>query len=363
MNLRRIIAFASVGLAWSAGAQGSNLSPVVIWEAEGSVSAAVGHRDNVLRSSIATESSAFFQSSVDASLIRYSDSGSLFMFYIFGEDTRYVDAPSVDYEQFISATVQLIEPVGDRNETGLEANYLYQHQILDASVTEVDVNRVLVLGHSAYLRPYWMHRMGKWEAQVEASVLRQVFEHTLDDYWEAEAEARLTRNYGNRSEVSVGYVPMWRLYDTREQYDSGGSSVPGTELTYLQNEVDGEWRHYWDQDRHWRTTSRVSFMASRDNGSGYFDYDRLYFREQVWWSKGNWEIKAAARFGWYYYREQLIDNEHRYRSYATLDYSITRWLGDHWKLFTAGEHEWNMSNDPFDEYRSWMVNCGAGYEF
>jgi hypothetical protein len=349
--------------AGAALAQETNRPLVVVWESEVLVSEAMGYRNNVLRSSFASENSAFLMTSFDASLMRLSESGSLVMFYLFGEDTRYLDAPSVNYEQFLSGTLQLIQPVGDRNETGLEANYLYQHQIFDASADEVNRERVLVLGHSAYLRPHWKLAMDHWEVQAEGALARQEFEQTLDDYWETEAEVRLTRNYGHRSEVSVGYLPLYRRYDTRLQFGADGFVLPGTELNYWQHEIDGEWRHYWDEARTWRSVTKMSFMANRDNGSGYFDYDRVYLREQLRWKNAHWEVKGSARMGWYYYRKQRVDEDHRYRSYATVDFRVERRFGEDWVLFGAGEHEWNVSNNPLDEYRSWMVDLGLGYEF
>lgn len=357
-----ISAFLCLG-ALVAMAQSVDMSPIVIWSAGTFVSESLGYRENVLRSSTGSESSAFLQSSVDASLIRFSDSGSLFMLYVFGEDTRYFDAPSVNYEQLFSGTAKLSLPVGARNETGLEANYLYQHLVFDASVDEVNLERILVRGHSAYLRPYWKHVAGLWEAQMEGAVARQEFEHTLDDYWEGEGEARLTRNYGVKSKVSVGYAPLCRRYDTRQQFDDNGSAVPGTELTYLQNEADGEWQHYWDAARSWRSMTKLGFMANRDNGSGYFDYDHFFFREQIRWKEGPWVVEGSVRLGWYRYKKQRIDGELLYRSYTLADFRCERWFGEEWNLFCAGEHEWNQSNDPLDECRSWMVKFGVGYEF
>ena len=348
----------------SEAAETTNLAPVVIWETSAQISTAIGYRNNVLRSSIKNENSAFFLTAAEASLIRFSDSGALFMLYIFGDDTRYFDAPSVNYEQLFSGTAHLSKPVGVRDEVGVAANYVYQHQILDASATELDLRRILVLGHSAALRPHWKRLLdGGWETKVEGAVRRQIFEHELDDYWESDGRVSLTRNYGNRSEISVAYLPLLRFYDTRNQYDSSGNRVPDSDLVYWQNEVGSEWRHGWNADRSWRTTSRVSYMVNRDNGSGYFDYDRLLFRQQVRWKKENWDIKATGRFGWYLYKEQTFINEPRNRSYAILSFRIERWLGAHWKGYVASEYEWSMSNDPLDDYQSWMANSGVSYEF
>lgn len=351
-------------LAQCVAAASTNLSPFAVWDVSARVTAGLGYRDNVLRSSLATENSGFFLSTADATFIRLSESGSYLAFYLLGEDTRYFDAPSVDYEQFFSGTAQFTTPAGARNELGVEASYLYQHQILDVSETEASLRRVLVDGHSITLHPHWKHTLGPdWAILLEGMGFRQIYESELDDYWDASGRLGLIRTYGNRSEVAVGYQALLRLFDTREQFDEFGVIVPDTSLYYWQHEVGGRWRHHWDEARHWRTTSKLSYMFSRDNGSGYFDYDRLLFSEQLRWSAGNWEIKAGARFGWYFYRVQQIGGDDRERAYVVLDARVERRLGKHWLIYAAAEREWDTSNDPLDEYDDWMAGGGMGMEF
>lgn len=364
-QLRRIFSLLCMGLAFHqpASAETTNETNLAVWDVTGQALVAIGYRDNVLRSSVAIENSGFIQSSLDASLMRLSTSGSLFMFYLLGEDTRYFDAPSVNYEQFFSGTAHYSVPIGSRNEAGLEANYLYQHQILDVSETEVFLRRVLVLGHGAGVRPHWKHSFNEtWDVQLEGAAFRQIYETELDDYWEADGKLNLTYNYGNRSEASISYQLLHRFYDTREQFDESGMAVANTSLDYRQNEVSGQWRHNWDAARHWRTTSRVGYMLNRDNGSGYFDYERLLLRQQIRWGNSLWNIKANARFGWYLYKLQEFENDRLERSYVSLDLRVERRLGEHWMLHAVVEREWNMSNDPLDEYRGWMASFGVGFE-
>ena len=362
-NVRLIVG--AVGL-WSlaASAQEAALLPLVEWAADAEVSTAIGYRNNVLRSSIADENSSFVLTTFDASLMRMNSSGAFLMAYIFGEDTRYFDAPTVNYEQFLSGAVHGALPVGSNDELNLILNYLYQHQIIDASETEVNQRRVLVLGHSAAVRSGWEHRFSsQWETRIQAGGLRQIYEQELDDFSEADVMLRLVRKYGHRSELRVGLQTLQRFYDTREQYDEQGFVVQGTDLVYLQNELSAESLHYWDAARHWRSVSRFSCMLNRDNGSGYFDYDRYLFREQLRWDNGKWTAKGTARIGWYFYKMQVVLNEKRERSYAALDFRIERRIGTHWKIHMAAEKEWNVSNAPLDDYESWMVNAGVGLIF
>ena len=345
-------------------ASSSNQPPIAVWDASMRVTTGAGYRDNVLRSSVATEQSGFFVASADATLIRLSESGAYFTLFVLGEDTRYFDAPSVDYEQLFSGTAQFATPVGGFNELGAEANYLYQYQILDVSETEATLRRVLAEGHGMTLHPHWKHTLsGGWAVQLEGLALRQLYEGELDDYWDGSARLSLVHSYGRKSELSLGYQSLLRFFDTREQFDDFGIIVPDTSLYYWQHEIGGRWRHHWDAARHWRTTGKLSYMFNRDNGSGYFDYDRLLLSQQLRWAKGDWDIKANARFGWYFYKTQQVGGEHRERSYAVVDLRVERRLGKHWLLYATAEREWNASNDPLDEYNDWMAGGGIGVEF
>lgn len=199
--------------------------------------------------------------------------------------------------------------------------------------------------------------------QLQGTAFRQFYADALDDFSEAAGRLSLIRSYARRSEVSVSYQSRHRFYDTREQFDSFGVIVPDTHLIYWQNELAAQWRHYWDAARHWRTLTRASYMWSRDNGSGYFDYDRVLLSQQLRWADRGWEVVANARFGWYFYKAQRIGDERRERSYVAADVRVERRLLKHWLLYVAAEHEWNNSNDPLDEYRDWVASGGVCFEF
>lgn len=354
MFLTVIIPFNSVAATNSA----------VEWDTTARVTTGFGYHDNVLRTSIAPENSAFFNTAADVSFLRLADSGAHFTLFVLGDDVRYFDAPSVNYEQFFSGTAQVTTPLGLRDEVGGQCTYLYQHQVLDVSETEATRTRLLVDGHSLALRPHWKHTFGGgWAAQVEFIGQRQLYDGDLDDHWEMGGRLSAIRRYGHRSEFSLGYQLKQLRYDTREQFDPSGGALLGTTLRYWQHELATQWRHHWDEARRWRSTSKLGYQISRDNGSGYFDYGRVLFSQQVRWSAAPWEIKATGRFGWYLYDTQLVGAENRERSYAAIDLRGERRLGKHWLIYVSAEREWNFSNDPLDEYRDWTGSVGVGVEF
>ncbi len=72
-------------------------------------------------------------------------------------------------------------------------------------------------------------------------------------------------------------------------------------------------------------------MTNRDNGGGYYDYDRLKFREQVHWKNENWTISGTARATWYDYITQTDPSslDYRTRSNIALELRAERLLGKH----------------------------------
>ncbi|MBN2506215.1 MAG: hypothetical protein JXQ71_05925 [Verrucomicrobia bacterium] len=370
---RRLGRSAVVAALWTcAGPEGSaaqlapvpTRAPLAVWDVTARLTAGGGYRDNVLLTSVAPENSAFVAAAADVSFMRLSERGSQWTFFLLGEDTRYFDSPSVPKEQVFSGTAQVQEPVGPRDRIGGLLQYLYQNQILDVSETEADLRRVLVEGHDILFRPHWQHSLGRgWAVTLEGTLNRQFYAADLDDYWEGAGRLSLARRYARHAEVSVGYQSRHRFYDTRSQYDSQGILRPDTSLVYWQHEVAGQWRHYWDAPRHWRTVTRAGLLLNRDNGSGYFDYDRLQVSQQVRWSHLGWEVTGQARMGWYRYAVQRIGNEHRDRAYYALHLRLERRLGRHWLLYAAAEREWSVSNDPLDEYDDWIATAGMGVEF
>lgn len=341
----------------------TNRAPLALWDVSLRASLGGGYRGNVLLSSVRPEGSSFVEATGDFSAIRVSESGSSFTFFVLGELQRYLETEEVKNEGILFAVARAEAPVDDASVIGGQFQYLYQNQILDVSETEVELRRARVLGHGLSLTPHWEHTLGeRWSMKLEGTALRQIFEEELDDYWEGFGRLSLDYAYGHRSQVSLAYELRQRFYDTREQYDSGGTPVAGTSLVYRYHEAGGEWRHYWDAEQHWRTTLRAGVLRNDDNGSGYFNYDRVQVSAQARWRQGRWDARLQGRAGWYWYPNQFVLGEERVRSLYTLDLRVQYQLNAHWWVYAAASREWNLSNEPLEEYYDWIASGGLGLE-
>jgi len=361
---RTVILLVLALLAPRSGAAATNRSPVAVWDASARAEVGGGYKHNVLLTSVAPESSAFVSVAADASFIRLSETGSELTVFFLGEDIQYFDVPSVDGERFASGTVQFARPLGARDKLGIEFGALYQNQVMDVSETETNLSRILVEGLGISLKPRWTHTLGPgWETRLEAVGGPQFYAGELDSYWEAGGKLTLARLYGRRSEVSLNFQSLHWLYDDREQTDLEGESVPGTSLVFWRPEVFGQWRHNWDSQRRWTTTTKIGWLGNRDDGSGYWDYDRLALSQRLRWKQGGWEVAAGARFAWYFYQAQSVGAEPRERSYAILDVRVERRLAKHWFVYATVASEWNWSNEPLDQYQDWSAGSGVGVKF
>lgn len=337
---------------------------VGVWDFVGRADIGSGYRHNVLRSGLSVESSSYAQGTVEALLTRMWSNGAYVTPMLLAEGTRYFDSPSVTDEQYLSAMLAGGLGLGTPSEGKAAVSYLYEHQVLDASETEADLHRVLVKGHGLSLEPSWKWGLGhRWSLELGGEGLRQLYAEELDDYWEGTGRVTLSRAYSERSEIGLGYAYRWRPYDTRNTADSDGFDIPGTPLVYQQHELGVVWRHAWDAGRHWRSTTKLSGLLNRDNGSGYFDYDRLQFRTALRWANQGWDIGGTVRTGHYRCPVQRVGDSRRYRDYVVLGVSIERSLTRHWRVKLGAEWEYDVSNDPIDDYRDWACWAGVGYEF
>jgi hypothetical protein len=351
-------------LARPNAAPATNHSPVVVWDVSARAEVGGGYRQNVLLTSVAPENSPFVSFAADASFIRLSETGSEFTMFFLGEDKQYSDVPSVNGERFASGMAQFARPLGARDKWGIELSSLYQNQVMDVSETETNLTRILVEGVSVTLKPNWTHTLGPgWETRLEGFGGPQLYGGQVDSYWEAGGKLSLARMYGHKSELSGGAQFAHWIYIDREQNDLQGNPVPGTALTFWRPEVFAQWRHNWDSQRRWTTTTRVGWLQNLDNGSGYWNYDRLGLSQKLRWRQAGWEIAGGARLGWYLYRVQSVGAEHRQRSYVTLDVRVERRLSKHCFAYASGESDWNWSNQSLDQYSDWMAGAGMGIEF
>jgi hypothetical protein len=341
--------------------------PMSIWQPLFTLKAGFGYKDNLTLAHTATESSPFFASGLEAFLLRLPKDGTEYTFFLSAEDRRYLSHTSVDHEDLISAHAQLKHQFGDAGEGSLTVEYAYQDQIEDVSVTETNLEAIRVRGNTLAARPALkLNFPGQCWASLQLAPTRQWFAAPLDDFFEFGPGITFGRTYGNQSEVALAYEPSYRNYDSDPQISSTGEPVPGTHRAFTRQDILLGWVHYWDPVRRWRSTTRLSYRINRDNGSGFFDYARFSFAEQLRFRTRVWDCSAQVRVSQYGYDVQEANpgsSEKRERTEISAGLHFERSLTKSIRLVATYEFERTLSNITLENYTASTVTGSLQWDF
>jgi hypothetical protein len=332
-----------------------------IWSQTIDARFSAGYNDNILLDSSASERSRAISGGLEATVVRLPLDGRQVLLTLTGDYVRYPDGERVGHEAFLLGLTQVKLDVSPRWQAGLDLQYLFLDQVIDTSITETNSSAALVRGHGITVRPSVRHDLpGGFWLELGVAATRQFLDDPFDDYWEGGPKFAVVREYGFRSSVSLGYEWKQRFHDSREQVSLSGTNLPGTDLRFQAHEIELAIRQNWDEQRRWRTVTRLEVLANSDNGPGYFDYQRYRASQQMRYVAKNWEAKAQGEISYYDFSHQTAsDSDPELRAKTLLEISLRaeRRLSKNVKLFADYTFAESLSNRPADEYR---VNKVAG---
>ena len=337
------------------------------WTWLGDIWADGGYQDNLLLSKDARESSGFAQIGAQLGVMRLPLGRFHFQTTVSGQEKRFVDGLTVDHERSLTAATEMSLDIGRSWRALLELHYLYEDQVLDASINETNLTSLPVISHTMETRPAIRRDFyGGWWTELGLNVLRQSFQQDeLDGYWEAGPRWLFAHRYGHNSDWSAEVGVFERWYDDRVTYTASGLPVDGDSLRYRATSLTLQWKHHWDEARRWRTISRIVLERNEDNGSDYFGYDRASVSQQLRYRSKKWECRAQIRFSRYMYQLQRSDDLGSDRTRTTVratlhaEYTLTKSVSLHGDY----EIEKALSNRTLDEYTANTVSLGLGYDF
>lgn len=339
---------------------------VPFWGESVEARASAGYKDNLLLSDSHLESSPFLSAGLDLAVWRLPLDAHQFNLLLSGDYSYYPEGRQVTDEKVVVGIAQYQYDLGSSWRLGGILQYLYFDQVMDLSTTETATEPILVQGHAVGLKPSLRRDLAAgWWLELEGYLDRQFFKTPLDDYWEGGPKLSLGRDYGHRSNLTLSYGFTARAYDERERLDADGN-VDGAGLKFLQQEWAAVWRHHWDAARHWRTLTRLGLQLNRDNGGGYFDYNRYQISQQLRYQAGNWKFQGQARAAYYDFTTQRVslqDPVYREKVLFTASLRGERTIVKHLKAFAEYEYERSLSNRHFDEYIANKVGAGVDWEF
>ena len=150
----RIITAAFLG--WASGIlRGQEFDfPILLpqWDRDLSFRTGAGYRDNIGLSANSPRGSAFVMTGLELILLRLPENGTQFNLFVSGEDIRFFSSGPVDKEQSAFAQAVVKKDFGSAWQVSLAAEYTYQNQVVDVSVTEAGLTNIPVEGHGAVIR-------------------------------------------------------------------------------------------------------------------------------------------------------------------------------------------------------------------
>ncbi len=356
----------ATGIAARAQEPGLSLLPFP-WEQVFSLRLGAGYNDNVTLAHSHPEQAPFICSGLDAVISRLPVDDNLLNLTVTAEDARFLGSVPVDNESVVLASGEARKLFSTGWQPGLAAQWFYQDQVLDVSTTETNQQALLVRGQTVTGRPGVRFEFAPhWWWTVEAPVTRQFFDEPLDDYWEAGTKASLGFTYGHKSDVTASYDIIHRGYDEDAALDAEGDPLDHQSKALWQHDVRLAWRHYWDEQRRWRTTAKVGFKANRDNASGYFDFNRYQAAGQVRYRTRTWTLTGEAAAYRYDYAVQTIGGPgtpRRERTEVTAGVRCERQIAKAWQVFAEYDHERVMGNLAVEEYSVNKVQAGVNWTF
>ncbi len=338
-----------------------------LWQKSAHVRVGLGYKDNVTLSSFNPQGSAFEMTSVDAMLFRLPWNDWQLSLMAVGSDARYFNRSlGIDTEQNAAVSGELAWFLGNGWKSVSSLQYLFINQVMDVSATYGTSLRQQVFGHGLTFKEGLRKDVAPWWGELTLAGSRYWFHEPLDDYWQAGPQLTLGRYYGHGSEASLSYQAMPLSYDTREQTALSGVSIPGTNLRYLPQSLELAWQHVWDARRRWRCLTRLGLESSRDNGSGYYDYNQYRIAEQLRYRAQTWEVSAQAALAYYDFPNQavsLTDPSQRHRTSIHLTLRAEKSLSKHWRVYAIYDYERSLSNQAVEEYDANTASVGIEFAF
>lgn len=340
------------------------LSP---WDVVFTLQSSAGYKDNVSLSATRPSGSPFVRNQAEVIAFRLPLDGLEFNAFLSGEDTRFLASDAVDKEQNALAFAQLKKAWSEQWSTSLSGQYIYLNQVVDLSASLATPTVLAVESHT-YSARFAMRRKfaGRWWLELEPSLTRQDFNSPLDDYWEGGSKLSVGREYGHRSEAFLSYELSHRPYDHREQFSRAAAALPGSELAFTQHRAQLVWKHHWDAQRHWRTTAKLGYESSHDNGPGYYDFRKWQVSQQLRWTAAPWEVSFTGRFANYDFPRQPVapgDPRSIARTDFNLNLHVERALTKRVKWFLDYDFERSLANQPATGYAVNLVHSGFNVEF
>lgn len=325
------------------------------WSASVALDASYGYRDNLLLSAANEERSAFARGAAEVVLLRVPSGPTDFSLFVYGEGTRFLERRTVKDEGQAWLQTEIGYRMGESLRFALPVTGYYTDRVFDVSNTEVErlvaelKEKGLLVGPLARwtITPAW------W-VEAQATGQRKRYDDGVNDGTVGEGAVRLGWIRGKRFEARLTGAQRWRNFDRRARYNSAGREVPNSELKISERELQARFDIAWDEAKNWETTTSVSELHYRDNGSGYFNYREQRVAHELEWEREPWRLRVGGSASRIDFGVQTvgvgIEAASRLKDEFAAEFRLDRRISSQWGVFGAYTWERSRSNDAIASY-------------
>lgn len=336
----------------------------LLWSVDATLRTGGGYHDNPRLSALNPAGSGFVSGGGELVALRLPVDGHEASVFVSVERRGYL-ARGFDPETVVAADLRYTRLWGAGWSLGGSFEYLFLHQVFDASELEGVPAVVLAQGHQMTLRPVVARDIGpSWRIEAEIEASRQWLEAPLDGYSDLGPRLGGIWKLGRGQSLGVSYRFRDRFFESRHPRDDAGQELPEL-LTYSQHEIEVAWRMSWGADQRWRLVLRPGWVRNLDDGNGFYDYDRGQWVSTLRYIRPRWEARLDGRARAYFYPVQTngqADGAARRRT----DLSLTvrgDWKPRHGvRIFAQYEMENSDENTVASDYRANVVSTGVEFE-
>jgi hypothetical protein len=347
--------------------QQPELPALPLWDKSISLRGSAGYKDNVLLGNVTPRASAFVAGGVDFMVFRMPTGNTEFMAFVTGDDRRYFSVPEVDKERTLIAQAQVKQALGEDWKASFSLQYVFQDQVFDVSSIESGFSSLKMEGHAITARPAIRRFFGpRAYLEAEWTFTRQYFPSPIGNYWEGGPRLTLGYAYGHSSELAVSALLNERFYGQRTQTSLNADPITNSSLVVLEPGAEIAWDHFWDPKKRWRTTTKLSYRGSFDNGPGFYDFHKFRAAERVRFRAGPWQLSGEAKIERYGYLLQSVSDSDPSKKYLLgLGFELRgeRKLSKSVKVYADYEYDRLTSNQTGNDYAVNTVSAGVEWEF
>jgi hypothetical protein len=282
--------------------------------------------------------------------------------YLNVTEDRYLSGERTDHERTAILAGEARWQASSTLKAGWALQAYHLDQVLDVSVTETDLStaQLKVTGFVTGPNLRWNFAPGFVEARVTGRQDR--YRADLDGYTEGEGFIRLGTRF-DRAEIALSGARRVRDHDSRPQFTLSGRPITGSILKTTQHDAFAEWTQHLGATKQGRLVTVAGRQWSRDNGSGYFDYNRDLARTRLFWKTPEWEHELSLEFNRYEFPQQFIgigiNPARRHKHEVRSAWEISRQLSARLAIFLVAQRERSTSNDDRSRFTVNTIYAGV----